>query len=164
MAEIFTRKGERILVDDADFDALNEFTWYVKRYPNKIISDKFYAQRNGRREDGTRITIFMHRQITGMPKGYDVDHWDHDGLNNQRANLRVATRSQNMCNSRLPERDLPRGVCFDPRRNNYIAQIWVDGKHMRLGSYKDPALAALAYDAASRKYHGVFGARNTPDA
>jgi hypothetical protein len=43
----------------------------------------------------------MHRMILGLKPGDGVhtDHWDGNGLNNQRANLRQGSRSQNMRNT-----------------------------------------------------------------
>lgn len=45
--------------------------------------------------DGKWRTVYMHRLLLDAPKGLEVDHKDGDGLNNQRHNLRLATRSQN---------------------------------------------------------------------
>ena len=43
--------------------------------------------------------VFMHRMIMNAPDGMSVDHIDGNGLNNQRANLRLVSRGQNRSNS-----------------------------------------------------------------
>lgn len=44
----------------------------------------------------------MHRTILGLGAGdkRQVDHWDHDGLNNRRSNLRIASQRDNSRNVR----------------------------------------------------------------
>ena len=49
-----------------------------------------------RRERGR--TIFMQHDVAGRVGGRDVSHIDGDKLNNRRANLEHATRSENMLN------------------------------------------------------------------
>ena len=85
MKEIPLTQGEVALVDDEDYEWLNQWRWYVLK-----ARHTFYAVRF----DGGR-TQSMHREIMCNPVGKEVDHSDMDGLNNQRINLRIATRSQN---------------------------------------------------------------------
>src|SRR6266536_3137044 len=44
---------------------------------------------------------FMHHIILPLKPGYEIDHKDGDGLNNQDENLRYATRAQNARNRRI---------------------------------------------------------------
>ena len=66
--------------------------------------------------DGKRIYAwsssagYMHRSIMSPPEGMDVDHEDHNGLNNQRSNLRVGTRGQNMENRRGANKNSATGI------------------------------------------------------
>lgn len=39
----------------------------------------------------------------------------------------------------------------------------VQGKHIYLGLFDDPAVAACAYDAAARQLHGAFAYQNFPE-
>jgi len=74
-----------ILVDDEDFDYLNQYHWYIG-YNGKT----YYAWR-GTWVNGKRICIYMHRLIMNTPKGKQTHHIDGDGLNNQKSNLKVCT-------------------------------------------------------------------------
>jgi hypothetical protein len=103
----------------------------------------------------------MHKLLTGWPQ---TDHVDHNGLNNQRYNLRPATDSQNRANQR-PSR--PRISAFKgvtPRYGRWAAQIKVGGRHVSLGVYGTEAEAALAYDAAARHYFGEYACPNFTEA
>lgn len=93
MARIPLSQGYFAEVDDADFDALNQFRWTVH-----VCRHTRYARRMVR-VGGKRVNQYMHRAIIDAPPEMDIDHVDHDGLNNRRGNLRVATRAQNIWNS-----------------------------------------------------------------
>jgi hypothetical protein len=63
--------------------------WNAIRKPKSLT---FYIQgSNGRAESA----VYLHRLITGAPRGMTVNHNDGDGLNNVRSNLVVATRCMN---------------------------------------------------------------------
>jgi hypothetical protein len=76
------------LVDDEDFEKVNVFNWRV------LNNRKRYTQ-YGCREYPKDKVIYMHNFIFGeVPEGYTVDHIDRNGLNNQKSNLRLATKSE----------------------------------------------------------------------
>jgi hypothetical protein len=87
-----------------------------------------------------------------------VDHIDGNKLNNRRANLRLATPSQNLYNrgSQRNNRLGVKGVCFDRRRGRYFAQIAARGKHHFLGYFHTLDEASSAYRVASARIHGEF--------
>jgi hypothetical protein len=100
--QIKLTQGKFALVDDEDFEHLNQWKWQVEDWQNKL----FYATRkqhlgyfNGKQK---LKRIFMHRLIINAPKELVVDHIDGNGLNNQRNNLRVCTVRQNCQNKLLP--------------------------------------------------------------
>ena len=55
-------------------------------------------------QTGKRKALYMHRFIMDAPPDLQVDHIDRDRLNNTRANLRFATRSQNQGNKGIQKK------------------------------------------------------------
>lgn len=159
MKEIPLTKGYVALVDDEDYDDLMRWKWSAKEAKNTVYAMRKY------RKDGKQITITMHRQLMGAPKGMEVDHIDRDGLNNQRSNLRLATHRQNAYNA-TPQKNKYgyRGICLHKPSGLYQAQITAKGRFISLGYHKTPEDAARAYDAAAREHHGEFATLNFPEA
>ena len=94
--------------------------WNAIRKPKSLT---FYIQgSNGRAEP----TVYLHRLITGAPRGMTVNHNDGDGLNNIRSNLVVATRSMSAARA---VNVLKRGnfkPAGDPRENK-VRKVLADG-------------------------------------
>lgn len=97
MRQVCLTKGFVALVDDDDYDYVARYKWRVQRRKNHC-----YAIRHSY-EGGKQRTRYMHREIMGVrdPK-IEVDHVNHDGLDNQKSNLRACTRAQNRQNARKP--------------------------------------------------------------
>ena len=144
------------LVDDEDYEQLVERHWRMLLVPGNRI----YAV-TGRSE-------LMHRVLTNAPKGMQVDHLNGDGLDNQRANLRLCTRSQNLANqasrlywSRRRTTSNYKGVSLlEGRSRPWRATISVDRKQHFLGYYAEEDAAARAYDDAARRFFGEFARTN----
>src|SRR5690606_9742185 len=152
--EIILNNGDRTIVDAADYDWLNQWKWSARKG-----SHTTYVQR---RNPETKSTEYMHRLIMGAEKGQEVDHIDRNGLNNTRANLRLATSSQNKINQRLRRVNTSgyRGVYWHRRGKKWAAQIWVDKEVRYLGLFVGKEEAAKAYDAAAKQYHGEYAQLN----
>lgn len=95
-----------------------------------------------------RVTILLHRFITDAPRGTEVDHWDHDGLNNRRENLRVVDVSTNQLNRLGPSSRSTTGVLgvtFSATVGKFQAAIRIQKKQVYLGTFetKEDAAAAL---------------------
>src|SRR5688572_4947824 len=93
MKEIPLTQGKVALVDDEDYEWLNRWKWTFQ----ECKSGNGYAVRysRGRRE-------YMHRLVLNAPTGTEIDHVaTGDTLNNQRTNLRVCTRAQNLANRNI---------------------------------------------------------------
>ena len=100
MKEIKLTRNQIALVDDEDFDRLSQFKWHVSKTGFKKENYTWYAVRT--KVTTKHETIFMHREVLGLTgKPERIDHADHNGLNNQKSNLRIATLSQNQANRRL---------------------------------------------------------------
>lgn len=164
MKTIELSQGLSTLVDDADFAELSRHKWYAAK---KL--GEYYAQRNTLRDKktGKRHTIHMARQILGLVPGDGLqsDHENHDTLDNQRDNLRVATYTQNQHNRKSQRGSTSRfkGVSWRRATRKWQAYIRVDAKHVHLGLFHSETAAAHAYDAAALEYFGVFASLNFPE-
>lgn len=150
-------KGKFAIVDDADFDWLNQYKWY--------LDSMGYACRNRHVEDepGKR-RMAMHHVIHPLKPGFVTDHIDRNPLNNQRANLRDATRAQNVANSKVQANRSSRykGVTWFKRDQKWRAQIGIASKTISIGYYASEEEAARARDIYSLFYHGEFAVLNFP--
>ena len=157
MKEIQLTKGKVALVDDEDFEYLNQFKWQANK-----IRNTFYANRNFRIYKNKQGKIYMHRLILKAKKEYVIDHIDGDTLNNQKKNLRICTHSENMRNSKIPINNTSgyKGVSYIKRDKKWEAYITFNNKLLNLGTFTDPINAAKAYNAAAVKYHGKFAKLN----
>lgn len=145
-------------VDDEDFDELSKFSWNLARGKTNM-----YAKRSVINEfTGKKSTVLMHRKMMGVTDpNVDVDHRDNDGLNNQRHNLRVCTRSQNNGNARPPRDNKSgfKGVHYDKSRHKWSAEIASKG----LGRFDTKEEAARHYNRAAKEKWGDFAKLNNVD-
>jgi len=142
--------GRFAIVDDADFECLNQHKWHYLPGPRTG-----YARR---RQEG-----LMHQVILTPPPGMQIDHINGDGLDNRRCNLRICTRSQNQQNSRKHKgcTSLYKGVCQNIGRGKpWAAYICTDGKVRQIDSFDDEWEAAKAYNDAAKKHFRKFAKLN----
>lgn len=149
MRYIELTNGGRTLVDDEDFDELSKINWQHDTHG--------YAA-HGILRDGKHIYQKMHYFILEQKEGLQVDHINRDRLDNRRANLRYATRSQNTANAIRPNSHGYRGVRKDC--NTWTASAQMHGKRTYVRGLKTLEEAALAYNELSTKLHGDFAVLN----
>lgn len=149
-------QGKFAIVDDEDFDWLNQWKWYAAR------RGKVYYAVRGIRIKGKRHGIQMHRLILEPPLGLEPDHINNDGLDNRRANLRLCTRSQNRANSRKQPNCSSRykGVSWNKRGRHWTAYITTNYKRRHLGCFDDEEQAAAIYNAAAKAEFKEFAKPN----
>ena len=96
--------------------------------------------------------------------GLVIDHIDRNGLDNSRANLRPATRSQNCCNRKKKPgcASKYKGVHINKKLGKWRAAIMFEGNRIFLGDFNTEIDAAQAYDAAAKLYHKEFASLNFP--
>lgn len=143
MKKIPLTQGLFALVDDEDFDWLNQWKWYAQKSANT-----FYAVRNSKRVNGKREQIRMHVEILGKKEGFMADHLNGAGLDNQRYNLRHVTRRQNAQNRHHDRSSKYPGVSWRKDERKWESRIWVGTKRKRLGLFTNEAEAAQAYQKA----------------
>lgn len=156
MKEIQLTQGKIALVDDSNFDGLNQFKWYAAK-----LGRTFYAVRSVR-VDGKQKSVRMHCEILG---GSLIDHIDHDGLNNQKSNLRFCTASENCMNKRKRENcvSIYKGICFHKQHKKWLAHIKINRKDNHLGYFSSEIEAAKAYNAKAIELFGEFANLNKFD-
>jgi len=158
MKEIKLTQGKIALVDDNDFDHLNQWKWYASFDKS---ANTFYASRTVHGE--TNKTIRMHRVIMKVDDGSVlVDHADHNGLHNFRSNLRIATKGQNNSNVRAHKGGTSKylGVSWNKQNSKWRTVIHKDGKQTRLGHFEQEKDAAVAYNLAATNLYGQFANLN----
>lgn len=147
------------IVDPLIFYCLNKFHWTCDGK-----GDLIYAVRREILAHRGRV-VRMHRLIMKAPEGVLVDHQNLNTLDNRLANLRLATREQNMHNRRKTRRDTTSrfiGVHLEKDKNVFRVNITNEGKKIYIGRFKNEIDAARAHDRAALKYHGQFARLNFP--
>lgn len=161
MKEIQLTKGRVALVDDEDYDYLNQWRWH-----SRYDKGKFYVERMQTIGYKKRVGIKIHRLIMNCPPELQVDHRDGNPLNNQKSNLRICTNTQNQYNRDGFGESPFKGVYF--KKTKYknkvhvaiVAQITIEGKVTHLGYFKTEKEAALAYNKMATLSFGEFARLN----
>lgn len=150
-------QGKVALVSDHRFEYLSQWKWTAIQ----ARDDKWYAMR----VEGHPVQrgILMHRAIMGVtdPK-VEIDHRDHNGLNNTDENLRACTRAQNFWNKGITKRNSTgfKGVSRFAATGKFRAQISTNKKTIHLGYFDTAEAAAREYDRAAKQLHGEFAYLN----
>lgn len=157
--EIPLSRGQVALVDAADYEWLSQWRWsYGKR--------GYAYRRLSRTIDAHQHAIYMHHDVLPVPAGMQVDHKNHNKLDNRRANLRLATQHQQARNQ-PPRRGVHtsrfKGVSRHVQSSRWRARIRIDGHQISGGLFINEEDAARAYDAMAREHFGEFAWLNFPD-
>jgi len=162
MKKITLTKGLTALVDDENFDYLNQFTWCScgkkgKEYAFRMQWNKLTKEYN---------SISMHRLVMKAGTGEMVDHKNGFRLDNRKENLRFCTHSTNLMNSRkrLGCSSKNKGVyCDVRRRKKWNAYINFNGKRIHLGCHTTETEAAIAHNKKAKELFGEFSLINRSD-
>lgn len=139
MKEIELTQGKVALVDDDDFERLNQIRWYANKHANTFYAVGYI------KVNKKAISVLMHWLVMG---GKGIDHIDHNGLNNQKSNLRFCTVSENGMNQQKQKNrsSIYKGVYFNKLSKKWGAYININRKNIYLGSFTDEIQAAKAYN------------------
>ena len=151
--------GKYAIVDTDDYVWLSKYKWYVVKRGNTFYANRGQWSKTQKR----RLTITMHRLIIDVPDGLFVDHINHNGLDNRKANLRPATPAENARYARYPKINTSskyRGVWYNKKKEKWRATISVNLKRKQIGYFKNEIDAARAYDNAAKHYYKDFAILN----
>lgn len=156
--EIPLNRGKYALVDDADFDWLNQWRWNI--HSNGCAKRNISKTVNGKRKFKT---IRMHRLIMNPPEGFEVDHINGDPLDNRRENLRVCKHSENCRNTKWQKgKSQFKGVYKYKNKWGewWAARIRIHPHRYVIGYFHEEMEAAFAYDLAALSLHGEYARLN----
>jgi len=158
MKEILLTKGLITLVDDDDYEKINQFKWHAN---SDGTND--YARRKIT-VNGKRIVIAMHRFILNIiDPNVQIDHIDGKTLNNQKKNLRACESLSNNKNKHKRTSKTTsayKGIHWNKDNNKWRAKIYVNKKTIHLGYFEIDTDAAKAYNEAALHYFGEFASLN----
>ena len=148
-------KGQNAIVDAADYKWLNQWNWcafldhHTKTYrPIRRVGDK---------------KILMYRALLECSDSEEVDHGNHDTLDNRRTNISICTPEQNAQNHQIRKNNSSGavGVCWSKKTKKWAAAIMSNGKRIWIGYFHTVKEAANAYDKAAKKNNGEFAYLNS---
>jgi hypothetical protein len=136
-------KGKFTLVDSEDYEELAKHKWRLLNNTYAVRWQKKHEVAPGEK----RKLILMHREIMQCNGKEEVDHISHDGLNNQKYNLRKCSHAENQCNQ-ISNRGKSKykGVSYVPSVKKWRARITHKGTEYHLGNYLSQDYAAEVYN------------------
>lgn len=140
---------KQVIVDKEFFDELSKYKWHENPYG--------YAYND--------TLGFMHRYIMSNPcREFDIDHINHNKLDNRKCNLRLATRQQNCWNASgyKNSKSKFKGVYYRDfvKKPYYEACSCWEGKHVSIGCYVNELEAACAYNLWAKEHFKEFAYLN----
>lgn len=143
MKEILLTQNQKAIVDDIDYDFLNQWNWHFKNG---------YAARSITIGKNKQKRIWMHDVLMPHPDNLEVDHINRNGLDNRKNNLRIVTHKENSDN----RRDLfknntsgVKGVCF--HNGKWQASYRHNGHLTYIGRFSTINEAKEAYETTKSR-------------
>lgn len=103
-----------------------------------------------------RVIYFLSTGID--PDDYDIDHIDRNPLNNNPANLRLATKPQNAQNAKTPKNNTSgyKGTYWNKKVNKWQASISINKRLVHLGVFSTLEEAVAARNEAEIMVYKEF--------
>jgi len=153
-------QGKFAIVDPGDYEELAKYKWFAIGCERGFYAARMVKAKAGRVK---QRTVRMHRAVLDVPAGKFIDHINHNGLDNRRANLRVVTKRQNSWNKRKQRGNYSsqyKGVTWLKKAGKWQARIVCKGRAIVIGYFDDEKAAARAYDARASELFGDYAALN----
>lgn len=150
-------------IDDEDCNKILNFKLHLK----KNNKNTFYVAASGNVNGKYRV-ISLHRLLLNLsdPRIL-VDHKDHDGLNNQKSNLRLCNCSLNNANtvkikniSGKSTSSKFKGVSYYKQTKRWESNIYFKNKKHHIGFFNSEIIAAIAYNKKAIELFGEFAYLN----
>lgn len=153
IAVITAYGGEEILVSDEDWHILNRYKWYIG-----VSTSSKYPKNNHNK----RMHVLL---IHNNDPEKVIHHKNSNTLDNRRENLVIASRSENMHQTRKRKNSASRffGVYFHNQANKWAVRIQKNGQRYNLGLFASEIDAAKAYNTKAKELFGPFANLNVID-
>jgi len=150
-----------VKIDSEDYEKIKQYSWRLhKNHDNRGYRriQNLYAV--ARRFKGEKPkNILMHRFILGIERESardserQVDHINHNGLDNRKINLRIVTQSQNNQNRRRGCHGKYPNVRWNNITGKFYVQIKIEKKVIKLGNnFNTPDEALKSYNRIRKKF------------
>lgn len=142
IVEIITKNNQSIFIDEYNFNVIKQYSWYIQ-------SKGYAASRiNGKIQ-------YLHRLIMNSPSNLQIDHINHNKLDNRISNLRIVTNLENHSNMPISKNNKSgvRGVHFNVKCNKWCAQLKYDGEYVLSEFFNTKEDAILARKITENKYY-----------
>jgi hypothetical protein len=145
-------QGRETIVDDEDYEYLNQWKWHFgsRRYAIRSINC-------------SKKKITMHSLLINCPKHKYIDHINGNPLDNRKINLRLCTTQENQRNRKSNEtnKKISKYKGVSKSLNKYWrSYIYLNGKQINIGSFKTEIEAAQAYNKKAIELFGEFARLN----
>lgn len=140
--------GDKFIIDKIDFGKVNKFNWF--------INSRGYIQSTDKKG------LLLHRLILNPQNDKQIDHINHNKIDNRRDNLRICTNQENQFNVRKKTNTSSKfkGVYWNKKIKKWVAKIGFNYKRIYLGMFNSEVDAAIAYNIKANELFGKFAEIN----
>ena len=144
MKEIPLGHNKVAIVDDDKYEALKDWKWHLLSAPLSDPKSYQYAACTICLPRQSQVVVLMHQCVIGVVQGKQIDHINHNPLDNRSGNLRHVNQRENNVNSRHQSKTGFLGVYMRPS-GRFEAKTMVKGKQRSLGTFDTPQEAYARY-------------------
>lgn len=147
----------KIDLEDLEKIKQEDLCWYSKYYPN---NNSFYAMATkymGINNKPAYKTVQLHRLILNYFGKDDIDHRNHNTLDDTKDNLYIVEKNKNSKNRKSKNSNNKSGyrnVCWISRYNQWCVQLQINNRNTLLGKFDDVNEAGRFAEIMRKKYYG----------